>query len=126
MHAIQNIAIAFAAGLFAGGLAIFVATRIRKSHARREIRGLILALRALKPLIIKIQSGFQDAAMRHRTHAEMIAEKRAAARLAAFPADSAPIEEVHPSQATTHYRSSQRGSHSNVTTTPIRGLIVGD
>ena len=126
MHVIQNIAIAFAAGLFAGGLAIVIATQIRNSRARREIRGLILALRALKPLVTKIQRGFYDAAMRHRRHAEMIAEKRAAARLAAFPADSAPIEEVHPSQSTTHYRSSQGGSHSNVSTTPIRGLIVGD
>jgi hypothetical protein len=32
MHALQNIAIAFAAGLFAGGLAILIATQIRNSN----------------------------------------------------------------------------------------------
>jgi hypothetical protein len=69
--------------------------QIRISRARAEIRGLILALRALKRLVTKIQKVFYDAAMRHRRHAEIIEEKRAAARLAASRAESAPIEEVH-------------------------------
>src|SRR5436190_10587029 len=106
--------------LCAGGLAIFVAMQIRISRARAEIRGLILALRALKRLVTKIQKVFYDAAMRHRRHAEIIEEKRAAARLAASRAESAPIEEVHPSQVATQCRSSQRGSHSNASISPIR------